>query len=90
MRRAFIALGSNMGDRFAMIEKACWLMDGNDRIRVRRTSGLWETKAMYVLDQADFLNGVCEVQDGPFQHDLQIRRACQIRDNYSLVLLDRD
>ena len=59
--RAFIALGSNLGDRVAMIEKACNEMDNSGVIRVRRTSSLWETKAMYVLDQDNFVNGVCEV-----------------------------
>ena len=51
-----------MGDRFAMIERACRLMYEHEGIRVVRTSGLWETRAMYVLEQADFLNGVCEVR----------------------------
>ncbi|KAF2111183.1 Dihydropteroate synthase-like protein [Lophiotrema nucula] len=60
--RAFIALGSNLGDRVAMIETACRKMDATGVIRVLRTSGLWETKAMYVLDQDKFVNGVCEVQ----------------------------
>jgi hypothetical protein len=58
--RAFVALGSNMGDRFAMIEWACKEME-NAGISVARTSGLWETKPMYVEDQDKFLNGVCEV-----------------------------
>jgi hypothetical protein len=61
MHRAFVALGGNMGDRFAMIEQACNEMEKAD-ITVVRTSGLWETKAMYVEDQDKFLNGVCEVR----------------------------
>lgn len=59
--RAFIALGSNLGDRVAMIEEACKEMDRRGKMRVLRTSSLWETKAMYVLDQDNFVNGVCEV-----------------------------
>lgn len=59
--RAFIALGSNLGDRVSMIEKACKEMDATGKIHVLRTSSLWETKAMYVLDQDKFVNGVCEV-----------------------------
>ncbi|KAF1960867.1 folic acid synthesis protein-like protein [Byssothecium circinans] len=59
--RAFIALGSNLGDRVHMIEEACKQMDKTGKIRVLRTSSLWETKAMYVLDQDKFVNGVCEV-----------------------------
>ena len=60
--RAFIALGSNLGDRVDMIERACNEMDRTGKIRVLRTSSLWETKAMYVLDQDKFVNGVCEVR----------------------------
>ena len=59
-RTAYIALGSNMGDRIAWIEKACNEMDARG-IRVKRTSSLWETEPMYVLDQDKFVNGVCEV-----------------------------
>ncbi|KAL8372089.1 hypothetical protein RB595_001742 [Gaeumannomyces hyphopodioides] len=60
-RTAYVALGSNMGHRVAMIEQACREMDKRG-IRVRRTSSLWETEPMYVLDQAMFVNGVCEVE----------------------------
>jgi hypothetical protein len=59
--RAFIALGSNMGDRLEMIERACKLLERSGEVSILRTSSLWETKAMYVENQADFLNGVCEV-----------------------------
>lgn len=58
--RAFIALGSNVGERVEMIEKACLEMD-RANIKVKRTSSLWETAPMYYLDQEPFLNGVCEV-----------------------------
>lgn len=59
-RIAYVALGSNMGDRIQWIEKACNEMDARG-IRVNRTSSLWETEPMYVLDQDRFVNGVCEV-----------------------------
>lgn len=60
VHRAFIALGSNVGDRVEMIEQACVEMDRLG-IKVKRTSSLFETAPMYVLDQATFINGVCEV-----------------------------
>lgn len=60
IHRAFIALGSNVGDRIEMIEKACREME-RANIRVKRTSSLFETTPMYVLDQGTFMNGVCEV-----------------------------
>lgn len=59
--RAFVALGSNMGDRVAMIEQACKEMEASGKIKIKRTSSLWETKAMYVIDQDKFVNGACMV-----------------------------
>ncbi|EPS28799.1 hypothetical protein PDE_03745 [Penicillium oxalicum 114-2] len=61
LHRAFIALGSNMGNRIDMIEKACIELD-KANIRVKRTSSLFETAPMYVLEQDTFINGVCEVE----------------------------
>ena len=58
--RAYIALGSNLGDRIGMIEKACNEMTERG-IEIKRTSSLWETEPMYVLDQDAFINGACEV-----------------------------
>lgn len=59
--RAFIALGSNMGDRVAMIEHACKEMEATGLVKILQSSSLYETKAMYVLDQDNFVNGACEV-----------------------------
>ncbi|KAI1017392.1 hypothetical protein LB505_004818 [Fusarium chuoi] len=58
-KTAYIALGSNMGDRVAEIERACNEMDRRG-IKVKRTSSLWETEPMYVTDQDRFVNGACE------------------------------
>lgn len=59
--RAFVALGSNVGDRVGNIERACRAMERKG-VQVLRTSSLFQTRAMYVEDQADFLNGACEVR----------------------------
>lgn len=58
--RAYVALGSNLGDRVDWIEKACNEMPAYG-ISILRTSSLWETDPMYVMEQEKFLNGVCEV-----------------------------
>ncbi|KAK5998581.1 Folic acid synthesis protein fol1 [Cladobotryum mycophilum] len=60
-KTAYIALGSNLGDRVSEIEEACNEMDRRG-IRVKRTSSLWETEPMYVKDQNRFVNGACEVE----------------------------
>lgn len=57
----YIALGSNLGDRFEAIEDACRAIDDDKDMRIIRTSPLYETEPMYVTDQERFLNGVCEV-----------------------------
>ena len=58
--RAFVALGANIGDRISNIEEACRMMDSRG-IRILQTSALYETEAMYVVDQDPFINGACEV-----------------------------
>jgi 2-amino-4-hydroxy-6-hydroxymethyldihydropteridine diphosphokinase/dihydropteroate synthase len=50
-----------MSGRLAPIEQACTQIDSLPSTKIRRTSGLWNTKAMYVIDQEDFLNGVAEI-----------------------------
>ena len=59
--KAYIALGSNLGNRVKMIERACKMMGEDRSIRISRTSSLYETEPMYVKDQDRFVNGVCEV-----------------------------
>ena len=58
--RAFLALGSNLGNRVEMIEWALREM-GNRGLSVSRTSALYETKPMYLENQQSFINGACEV-----------------------------
>ncbi|KZP21078.1 Dihydropteroate synthase [Athelia psychrophila] len=72
---AAIALGSNLGDRFANIEHALRLLEnplhllgsssilGRDpQIVIVDTSFLYETAPMYVTDQPSFINCACMIQ----------------------------
>jgi len=71
---AAIALGSNLGDRFANIEAALQLLEHPELISAAReqkvspkftvvnTSFLYETAPMYVTDQPSFLNCACIVR----------------------------
>jgi 2-amino-4-hydroxy-6-hydroxymethyldihydropteridine diphosphokinase/dihydropteroate synthase len=58
--RAFIAFGSNLGDRVGHIEKALKEMEKR-QLKIKSVSALYETDPMYVTNQDTFLNGVCEV-----------------------------
>lgn len=58
---ALIALGSNLGNRFANIEQALQKMQ-NRGLQVTNTSFLYETAPMYMEEQGAFYNGVCEVR----------------------------
>lgn len=58
---AYIALGSNVDDRMALIESACKLMETRG-IEIERTSALYETAPMYYENQQPFINGVCQVR----------------------------
>jgi 2-amino-4-hydroxy-6-hydroxymethyldihydropteridine diphosphokinase len=58
--RVYIAVGSNLGDRYANIRRALQLL--SDHVRLVRTSFLHETAPMYVTDQPAFLNGAVVVE----------------------------
>lgn len=55
--RAFVAFGSNMGDKRAYIEKALGALKEHKQIRVKKISSFYETKPYGGVEQEDFLNG---------------------------------
>ena len=68
--RAYIALGSNLGDSRALLDEAVRKLDASDAISVRKVSD-WIVTAPYgVLDQPDFLNGAVEVETLYTAHEL--------------------
>ena len=72
MKIAFLALGSNLGDREANLRTAVTLLQG-DEIRVRRGSSLYETAPQELLDQPSFLNAVVDVETSLFPMQLLAR-----------------
>ena len=71
--RAFLGVGSNMGDKFRNIQRGLELLCQSDHsestsqsasglVRLVRTSFLYQTAPMYVTDQPSFLNGALEVE----------------------------
>jgi len=73
--RAIVALGANIGDRISNIEEACRVMDSHG-LRVVQTSLLYETEAMYVVNQDPFINGACEVSESPIDKSKLINILC--------------
>ncbi len=59
--RAFIGLGSNLGDRRATIERALELLAAAPGVRILAVSTLRDTDPVGYVDQPDFLNGAAEV-----------------------------
>lgn len=62
MTRAFVGLGSNLGDREATILRALGRLQDDPEVDVVRVSTLRETEPVGYLDQPRFLNGVAELE----------------------------
>lgn len=63
MKLVYLGLGSNVGDREAMIESALDQLDAPE-LRLKRVSSLYETEPIGFLDQDWFLNCVAEFDTG--------------------------
>lgn len=62
MVRAFVGIGSNLGDRESRLARAVERLDHSPGIRVVRRSRLHETEPVGIPDQPKFLNGVIELE----------------------------
>ena len=84
-KKVYVAVGANMGDRFANLLTALRMLNStttddieetsglsSSPIRVIRTSFLRETEPMYVTDQPSFLNGAIEI-------DTQLSPHCLLK-----------
>jgi len=72
MKTVYLGLGSNLNDREENLRGALKELNGG-RIRVVRTSAVYETKPMYVEDQPSFLNLVAECETDLFPRMLLAR-----------------
>lgn len=59
---AYIALGSNMGDRELHLRQAIHLIDSHTDIEVGRISGIYETDPVGYTEQPAFLNMVMSIE----------------------------
>ena len=79
MKRIFLSLGSNLGDRQANLEEALARLE-SPRCHVTRRSSFYETAPLEVAGQPWFLNVVAEAETSLFpmmllNHCQQIERA---------------
>lgn len=59
---AYIALGSNMGDKQKNIELAIEEIGKSDKVKVTKVAPVYETKPMGYLEQENFLNTAIEIK----------------------------
>ncbi|MBD5545143.1 MAG: 2-amino-4-hydroxy-6-hydroxymethyldihydropteridine diphosphokinase [Lachnospiraceae bacterium] len=69
-QRAYVAFGSNLGERKAYIENALKKMEAHKDIRMRKISSFYETKPYGGVEQEDFLNGAVEMDTLLFPKEL--------------------
>jgi len=60
--RAFIAFGSNLGDRLANLQQAARLLRDHAGVEFVRASEIYETDPVGRVDQGRFLNAAAEVE----------------------------
>lgn len=60
--KAYLSIGSNMGDREAYLRQAVDSLSQEKKIRKLRTSGFITTKPYGGVEQEDFLNGAIELE----------------------------
>lgn len=80
MSRAYIGIGSNLGDRQRHLERAVTLLHSSPGIRLLRVSSLYETEPVDV-GGGRFLNGVVEIEtsfppSSLLEILLQVEAAC--------------
>jgi len=61
MKKAYLSIGSNIGDRMYYLNAAIKELQNQDEIIVLNSSSVYETSAWGVQDQDDFLNIVLEI-----------------------------
>lgn len=76
MTRAFLSLGSNLGDRLAYLKAVTAALGRGPRMRVIGTSKVYETVPIEVEEeQPDYLNFVVELECGVLA--IELLRYCQ-------------
>lgn len=75
MNRAYLGLGSNMGDRQSYLKQACKMLNKHEQISILKISKIYETKAWGYIQQEDFLNICVEVDT--LLKPMELLEVCQ-------------
>ncbi|CCD25727.1 trifunctional dihydropteroate synthetase/dihydrohydroxymethylpterin pyrophosphokinase/dihydroneopterin aldolase FOL1 NDAI_0F04090 [Naumovozyma dairenensis CBS 421] len=59
---AYLAFGSNIGDKLQYIESAITILSNDPKIKITQTSSLFESEPMYFKDQDPFMNGCIQIK----------------------------
>ncbi len=70
MKKAFISIGSNIGDRLDHLKQATRALHLHQRISVLSVSSIYETAPVGYTDQADFLNLTTGIETDLSAHEL--------------------
>ncbi|OFI05860.1 bifunctional folate synthesis protein [Clostridium acetireducens DSM 10703] len=62
IHKAYIGIGSNMGDKKKNLNEAIEILNDNEFIKVTKISKFYTTKPVGYLEQDDFLNGALEIE----------------------------
>lgn len=73
MVRCYVGLGSNVGDRVAMVTRSLACLASQPDMVLRDISGLYLTSAWGHTDQPDFVNAVCCLDTHLAPSDLLVR-----------------
>ena len=64
LKKAYIGIGSNLGDRLDNIKKAIALLNRHKNIKITQRSSIYETEPVGYKEQPDFLNSVVQLKTG--------------------------
>lgn len=70
MNKAYLSLGTNMGDRANYLREACEILENHTDINILNISKVYETKAWGYTDQDDFLNICMEIETNLLPEEL--------------------
>ncbi len=86
--RAYLSLGSNLGDREANLRRAALLLEETPGVEITGRSSVYRTKPMGYLEQPEFLNQVLKIRTSLPPHAL-LRRCLEVEEEMGRVRGER-